>query len=149
MSKPTTKPQPATPSEPQRPLSKAASVFEDNESHLTVLSPRGVARVAAALQAIETLSGMLLARHEASQFEDDVPEVDMLETRGILNAIAICATFSHDHLNGGGLSSAHSLALENHEAGFDQIQKLTYEAQCLQKTARDKRRLEILGGQSC
>lgn len=145
----TTKPQAATPGEPPRPLSKPASVFADSETHLTVLCPRGVARVAAALQAIETLSGMLLARHEASQFEDDVPEVDVLDTRGILNAIAICATFSRDHLNGGGLTSAHSLALESHEAGFDQIQELTYEAQCLQRTKRDKRRLEILGGQSC
>jgi hypothetical protein len=148
MSKPTTKTSDTQTS--PRPLSKAASVFDDDDdTHIAVLCPRAVARVTAALQAIETLSGLLLQRHEADQFEDNAPEVDHLDTRGILNAISICSMFTYDHLNGGSATSHYTLALEKDKPGFDQITRLTREARDLQKTTRDKRRLEIVEGQSC
>ncbi len=144
----TTKPQ--APSEHKRPMSKATTVFVDDDcTNLTVLCPRAVTRVTAALQAIETLSGLLLERHEKSQYEDDAPEVDYLDTRGILNAISICSMFTYDHIGGGGVTSHYTLALEKDEAGFEQISNLTREARELQTTQRNKRRLEILEGKSC
>lgn len=145
----TTKPQDKTTNlDAPRPPSRASSVF-DNESHLTVLTPRAVAHVTAALQAIETLSGILFQRHEQAEFLDDAQPVDHLDTRGILNAIAICSTYTYDHILGGGLTSRYTLAIEKDEPGFGQIEQLTREARDLQKTARDKKRMAIVEGQPC
>ena len=144
-------PQDKTPvmQEPPRPPSKAASVFQDDDdTQMTVLAPRAVAHVTAALQAIETLSGILLKLHEDSDLADDYPPVDPLDTRGILNAIAICSGSVYDHLTGGGVCSHYTMAIEKGESGFDQIAQLTHQARDLQRTKREKRRLEIVEGRS-
>ena len=94
-----------------QPPSKPASMFDDDGMHLTVFTPRAVARVTAALQAIETLSGILFKRHEEAEWEDDSPPVDPLDTRGILSAISVCSTFAHEHLAGGGLTDYYTCLL--------------------------------------
>ena len=126
-----------------------ADVFDPTGHHMAVLMPDAVARVTAALSAIGVLSGLLSKMTDEADFEDDAPEVESQTTRGILNAIAVCATFTHDHINSCGLTSHHTLALEADEAGFDQLTQLTRQAKDLQTTARDKRRMAIVEGQSC
>ena len=131
-----------------KPQSKAASVFDDDGVHMTIFTQPAVARVTAALQAIETLSGILLNLHNEADWEEAVPPVHSLDTRGILNAISVCSSFANDHLDGGGLTSHYTVALEKDDAGFEQIQHLANQARDLQRTKRDKRRLEVLNGMS-
>lgn len=130
-----------------KPPSKAASVFYD-DTHLTVLTPHAVARVTAALQAIESLSGMLYERHEKADFDEGEPDIHPLDIRGLLSGISICAEFVGGHIDGGSLASHYAVALEPDDAGFEQIQQLTHQARDLQRTRREKRRLEIVEGQS-
>ena len=129
------------------PPSRAASVFYD-DTHLTILNPRAVSRVTAALQAIESLSGMLYERHEKANWDDGEPDVHPLDIRGLLSGISVCAEFVSGHINGGGMDSHYAVALESDDAGFEQIQQLTNQARDLQITSRDKRRLEALEGHS-
>ena len=43
-------------------------MFDDDSIHLAVLTPRAVARVDAALHAIETLSGILMKNHDDAEW---------------------------------------------------------------------------------
>lgn len=125
-----------------------ADAFDPTGFNMTVMMPDAVARANAALDGIGTLSGLLNCMLENADFEDDAPEVESRTTRGILNAIAVCAAFASDHINASSMSAYYSLALEADDAGFDQIKALTQQAKELQLTKRSKRRLEIVEGQS-
>ena len=48
----------------------------------------------------------------------------------------------------GGVTSHYTLALDEGETGFAEIQQLTRQARNAQRTKREKRRLEIVEGQS-
>jgi len=121
------------------------SVFAGEDTHTAVLMPEAVARVEAAIHAIQTLSGLMDARHEAGDWDDDAPPVGSNEAHGILAAISICAGSIRDFIDGGGMAHHYAVAIERTDAGFDQIGKLANEARDAQHTARDKRRMEILG----